>query len=476
MKSVPLVVDLDGTLIHSDMLHESALRMLRERPLSVLAIPYWLVRGKAWLKQRLAADFNEAADTLPYNVPFLDWLKGQRAAGRMLVLCTASDQKIAHEIARTLGIFDEVMASDGQVNLAGIHKARALEARFGRSGFDYAGNSEADLAVWRSARRAVVINAGDRLATRASAICEVEHHMPPTRAGMTAWLRALRPHQWLKNTLLCVPLVAAHQLRVVALWEQLALAFLAFSMCASAVYILNDLTDLDSDRRHPRKRHRPFASGALPAWKGVVLAPLLVLAAAGLATIVGPAFLGWLALYFVVTCGYSWGLKRLTLIDCLTLAMLYTLRIVAGAAAAGLMLSFWLLAFSVFLFMSLAFVKRYAELSVSENDGRNLIPGRGYAPTDAPLVQTMGISAGYAAVLVLALYLNSEAVLKLYRSPELIWGAVPVMLFWVSWVWMQAHRGRMHDDPLVFAVKDPASWAAGLTFAAFLALGKLSWA
>jgi len=475
VNSVPLVVDLDGTLIYSDMLHESALKLLGGRPLAVVSIPLWLMRGKAWLKQRLATDFNPAADSLPYNLPFLNWLRAQQAAGRRLVLCTASDQKIAREIAGNLGIFDEVMASDGQTNLAGTHKASALIERFGKHGFDYAGNAKTDLAVWRSARRAIVVNASSQLASQAQMVCEVEHHMPSDHPVYAAWWKALRSHQWLKNSLLFVPMVAAHQLAAEGLWVQLALAFVAFSLCASSVYILNDLTDLESDRQHPRKRLRPFASGVLPVWKGVALVPLLLLAATGLALAVGKAFGGWLALYFVVTCCYSWGLKRLTLVDCLTLAMLYTLRIVAGAAAAGLALSFWLLAFSVFLFMSLAFVKRYAELSLSGGAGSDRIPGRGYVPADAPLVQTMGISSGYAAVLVLALYLNSEAVLKLYHSPELIWGAVPVMLFWVSWVWMQAHRGRMHDDPLVFAVKDPASWFAGLSFGLFLVLGKMSW-
>ncbi|MGR9053748.1 MAG: UbiA family prenyltransferase, partial [Gammaproteobacteria bacterium] len=233
--------------------------------------------------------------------------------------------------------------------------------------------------------------------------------------------------------------------------------------------------DLESDRLHPRKCNRPFASGRVPAWAGVVSAPLLLLAGVGLARFSGPDFLPWLLLYFAITCAYSWKLKQLLLVDCLTLAMLYTLRIVAGAAAVDMPLSFWLLAFSVFLFLSLAFVKRYAELEVQLLSGKEKVHGRGYFTSDAPLLQTLGVAAGYASVLVLALYLNSDAVVKLYRMPEVVWGAVPVVLFWISWMWMQAHRGRMHDDPLIYAVKDKASLLAGAVFAAVLAFGALGW-
>lgn len=476
MTSFPLVVDLDGTLIQSDMLHESALHALRDRPLDVLSIPLWLLQGKAQLKERLAAGFDVVPQSLPYNPALMQWLQEQYRGGRQLVLCTASDSRIAEAIARHLGIFAEVIASDGHTNLAGPNKARALEARFGVRGFDYAGNSRADLAVWRSARRAVVVGA-EALASAARRVCEVEHIFPTHAPPLKVWLRALRLHQWLKNVLLFVPMAAAHQLRNADVWWHLLLAFLAFSLCASAVYVVNDLTDLDSDRLHPRKRHRPFASGALPPWIGVAMVPPLLLASLALAIEVGPRFIPWLLVYFVVTCAYSWGLKRLALIDCLTLALLYTLRVIAGNEAAGLPSSFWLLAFSVFLFMSLAFVKRYAELSLLTPHGEGQVHGRGYQGGDAPLVQTMGIAAGYASVMVLALYMNSEAITKLYHAPEWVWGTVLVMLFWVSWMWLQAHRGRMHDDPIIFALKDRASLAAAALFGAFLFIGKvgLAW-
>jgi 4-hydroxybenzoate polyprenyltransferase/phosphoserine phosphatase len=473
LSDVPLVVDLDGTLILTDMLHESVFQVVRERPLDALRIPYWLMRGKAVLKRQLAGRSRFDAALLPYNDTLLGWLEAQRAGGRRLVLCTASDQIIANAIAGHLGLFDDVLASDGHLNLAGGAKADALAARYGDGGFDYVGNAGADLEVWRRARKAIVVNAGPDLARRAAALCSVEQVFPAARRGLAAWTRVLRTHQWIKNLLLFVPLVAAHRVTDIHGWLTLVLAFLAFSLCASTVYIANDVLDLASDRAHPRKRRRPFASGAVPAWQGVVLAPLLLGASLALGARVGTGFLSWMLFYFGLTCIYSWGLKRVMLLDCIALAILYTLRIVAGAAACAIALSFWLLAFSVFLFLSLAFVKRYAELQTQALSGKRKVHGRGYYTTDEPLIMNLGVTAGYAATVVLALYLNSENVQMLYAMPQAVWGAVPVMIFWISWMWMQAHRGRMHDDPVVFAVKDRASQLSGLAFGAVLLVGAL---
>ncbi|GMU46721.1 MAG: hypothetical protein AMXMBFR26_15030 [Porticoccaceae bacterium] len=470
--SIPLVVDLDGTLIRTDMLVESTLRLLRDRPFDLLRLPAWLAQGRAALKRRLAERTGFDPADLPYHRPLLDWLHEQRRQGRCLVLCTASDAKIANTIADHLEIFDEVMASDGTRNLSGAHKAAALEQRFGSTGFDYAGNATADLQVWERARRAIPVNAGDRLTRQAADRCTVDRVFPAANpAG--AMLRTLRPHQWLKNLLLFVPMLAAHQVVDPGAWITLLLAFLSFSLCASSVYIGNDLLDLDSDRQHPRKCRRPFAAGLIPAWLGLLLAPVLLLASTALGAQVGTPFLTVLLAYFTLTCAYSLGLKRLPLVDCLTLALLYMLRVVAGATALDMPLSFWLLAFSVFLFLSLAFVKRYAELQTLLLQGKQQAHGRGYATADAALLQIQGMASGYAAVIVLALYLNSEAVLQLYRSPEFVWGAVLAVLFWINWMWLEAHRGHMHDDPLVFAVKDKASLAAGLLGAASVTLGTL---
>jgi len=475
LSSYPLVVDLDGTLIRTDMLHESALRVLRDNPFDLLFIPYWLSQGKAVLKRNLSNRSRFDPSLLPYNNDLLDWLKQQQVQGRKLILCTASDHAIAISISEYLGVFDQVMASDGMTNLSGKNKAEALEKRFGPSGFDYAGNSRADLAVWKCARQGVIVNALAKLTKDAEALCEVERVFPSSALSIKDGFRVLRVHQWMKNLLLFVPLLAAHQITSTDAWLALILAFFSFSLCASSVYIVNDLLDLESDRQHPRKCTRPFASGQVPVWNGVLLAPLLLLGSLALAQHVGGSFLPWLLFYFVLTCLYSWGLKRLMLLDCLTLAMLYTLRIISGAAAMNMGLSFWFLGFSVFLFLSLAFVKRYAELEIQLLNGKQKTHGRGYYTSDAPLLQTMGITSGYAAVLVLAFYINSDAVIKLYQAPEIIWASVPVMLFWVSWMWMKAHRGEMHDDPLVFAVKDKASLLAGLAFAAVLVVGAVGW-
>ncbi len=475
MNAIPLAVDLDGTLIRSDTLHEAALRVLREQPLGLLMLPFWLCHGKAVLKQRLATLAPVHPGSLPYNQPLLDWLNAQRAQGRRLLLCTASDRRTAEVIAAHLCIFDEVLASDGSTNLSGHSKAAALERRFGIHGFDYAGNARADLPVWQRARKAVVVNASAAVEREARAIAEVDRSFPAPRSGIGVLLRALRVHQWSKNLLLLVAPLAAHLLPNAERAAQLLLAFFAFGLCASAVYICNDLFDLDSDRLHPRKKARPFAAGQLPVLTGILLVPLLLSAALLCALLVAPAFLGWLLVYFSLTCAYSCGLKRLVLIDCLLLAMLYTLRIVAGAAAVDVSLSFWLLACSAFMFLSLAFVKRYAELQVQSTHRRDRVHGRGYLTSDAPLVQCLGVVSGYASVLVLALYLNSETVVQLYHTPELIWSAVPVHLFWLSWMWMKAHRGQMHDDPLLFALSDKASLFAGLAFALVLLTASRGW-
>ena len=475
IERAPLCIDLDGTLIHSDMLHETVLGLIKAEPLSVFRLPFWLLGGKADLKQKIAERAEFEPSSLPYNLDLVEWLRQQHTQGRRLILCTASDRSIAEPIAKHLGFFDEVMASDGVVNLAGANKAKALVERFGEGGFDYAGNSSADLAVWEHARRAIVVNAASQLQSDAEACAEVEQVFEGLNSGFAVWRKVLRVHQWLKNALLFVPMFAAHRVADGEAWLALLFAFVAFSLCASSVYIANDLLDLESDRQHPRKCKRPFAAGAVPVWHGVLLAPVLLAASLLVATQVDSAFLAWLLAYFVVTCLYSIKLKQLVLIDCLTLAMLYTLRIVAGAAAVGMALSFWLLAFSVFLFLSLAFVKRFAELQVQLLHGKHKAHGRGYLTDDAPLVQMLGVAAGFSSVLVLALYLNSEDVLRLYQNPHWVWGNVPVMLFWISWVWLRAHRGEMHDDPLIFAVKDKASLLAGAVFALFLAIGTVGW-
>lgn len=472
-KLFPLVVDLDGTLIRSDMLHETTISLVQTSPLSLFKLPFWLLGwGKAYLKMRVAQKSEFDPSKLPYNSNLIEWLREQKNEGRSLVLCTASNIRIAESISHYLGLFDEVIASDGQKNLAGENKAIILVERFGKHQFDYVGNTSADIPVWESARRGIAVNATKRVLKDAKACVEIERVFNSAATNdLYSWIKAFRLHQWMKNVLLFIPLLASHQVLASLTINSLALAFLSFSLCASSVYMANDLLDLESDRSHPRKYKRPFASGDLQLWKGVLVSPTVLIISFALSAYVNLSFTLWLGIYFGLTCLYSLRLKQLVLLDCLTLAILYTLRIVAGSAAIGMPLSFWLLAFSVFLFFSLAFLKRFAELQVHLIQGKRKVIGRGYLPDDAPLIQTLGVSSGFMASLVLAFYLNSQKVVELYSSPEWIWGCVPVLIFWVSWIWLQAQRGQMHDDPLVFAVKDKTSLLSGLFFITFLVLG-----
>ena len=452
-----IAVDLDGTFTLTDTLHESVLTLVRNKPYFLLLLPFWLLKGIAHLKQKVAEHSELDVTTLPYNQPLIDWLKEEKQCGKKIILCTAANEKIAEAVVGNFDLFDAFIASDSKTNLKSARKRDALQQRYGDNGYDYAGNSNDDLEVWSGASNAIVVNASEYVLQKASKLTSVTQVFLSERAGIAVWLRALRIHQWLKNLLLFVPLLAAHQIGNSQSLGLLVIAFLSFSLCASSVYITNDLLDLESDRSHPRKRFRPFASAKLSVLHGVIAAPLLIAASFLLGAVVGLDFLIVLLVYLLLTVTYSFYLKRLVLVDCLTLATLYTMRIIAGAAAVSVSLSFWLLAFSIFIFLSLALVKRYAELLVQSKEGKNSAHGRGYLVTDAPLLQALGVSSGYISTLVIALYLRSENVMSLYVQPLAIWLLIPILLFWVSWVWLKSSRGEMHDDPIVFAAKDKAS-------------------
>lgn len=470
IQSTPLCVDLDGTLIHSDLLFESFLLLIKQNPLFLFLVPLWLLGGKARLKAEIARRVQINGAALPYSDAFLTWLKAQKKQGREIWLCTASDQRMAQAVAKHVGLFDGVLASDGHTNLSGSHKAQQLVQRFGERGFDYCGNHSIDLKVWQHARAAIVVNAQPGLEASARACTQVEAVFQPPKSGIRVALKALRVHQWAKNALIFVPLAAAHRLSDVPTLVAGLVAFASFSLCASSVYLLNDMLDLEADRQHPRKRLRPFAAGTLSLLFGLLAAPALLLISLALALTLPLKFLGVLAAYYLVTLAYSFGLKRLVMIDVLTLAGLYTVRIVAGAAATSIPLSFWLLLFAIFIFLSLAIVKRYAELHAMRQQGQLKASGRGYQVEDLALLQSLGASSGYISILVLALYVNSPDIAVLYHQPKMVWMLCPIMLYWVSRVWMQTHRGHMHDDPLVFALKDRISLLTGAAAAAVLYL------
>jgi 4-hydroxybenzoate polyprenyltransferase len=467
-KLLPLCVDMDGTLIHTDLLLESFLLLIKRNPLYLFLVPLWLLRGKANLKAQIARRVTLDGAALPYTKPLVAWLKEQKALGRELWLCTASDLSLAKAVADHVEFFDGVLASDGQRNMAGNNKATELVRRFGDKGFDYCGNHKVDLAVWRHANAAIVVNAGQSLVTQASKVAKVDKTIAPMPGGIKVVLKALRVHQWAKNALIFVPLAASHRLQEPHTLGNGLLAFLAFSLCASSVYLLNDMLDLAADREHHSKCHRPFASGQLSLLFGLIAAPLLIVAALLICTLLPIKFLAVLAAYYVATLAYSFGLKRVVMIDVLALAGLYTVRIVAGAAATDIPLSFWLLMFAIFIFLSLAIVKRYAELYVMRQQGKLKAKGRGYQVEDIALLQSLGASSGYLSILVLALYVNSPDISHLYHYPKLVWALVPVMLYWISRIWMQTHRGQMHDDPLVYALKDKVSLLTGAVAALVL--------
>jgi 4-hydroxybenzoate polyprenyltransferase len=333
---------------------------------------------------------------------------------------------------------------------------------FGVKGFDYCGNSRVDLAIWQVSQGVIIVNGNEDLFKKAELISEIWTIFPRKTGLIRPALSSLRLHHWIKNVLVFVPLAAAHQIRNTVLLQHAITAFFAFGLCASSVYLLNDMLDVADDRRHPLKRDRPFAAGELSLLFGLTLAPMFLLAAALLALSLSDTFFLILAGYYIVTLAYSFGLKRVVLIDIITLAGLYTIRIVAGAVAIDVHLSFWLLLFSLFIFFSLALLKRYAELRTMERHGEIKAVGRGYHVNDLSLLQTFGTASGYLGVLVLALYINSPAVETLYQHPQVIWLLCVLTLYWISRVWLKAHRGEMHEDPLVFAFKDRTSLVIGI--------------
>ena len=469
--SVPLIIDLDGTLLHSDLLIESALGFVRDHPLQSWRLLPWLLQGKAVLKQQLASAVHIDAATLPYNHDVLDLIRQQRAQGRRIVLATASHRLLAQKVAEHLQLFDEVLATADNHNLSAGNKAAALVQGFGERGFDYAGNSRDDIAVWQHARKAIVVNGSAALSAQAGKHCELAQVLP-AQSSWRHWLRSLRLHQWVKNLLIFVPLLTAHRFSESHLALLGLLAFLCFSVCASSLYLLNDMLDLRDDRQHPHKRTRPLPAGRIPLQTALLLAPLLLVASIALGwLLLPPLFTPVLLGYAALTLLYSVWLKQWMIIDVLTLALLYIVRLLAGAVAFAVPLSFWLLAFALFLFVSLALVKRYAELTAKAAAGFAAETRvRGYQLSDSSLLGMLGTSSGYIAVLVLALYINDPNTLKLYRQPEFIWFACPLLLGWISRVWLLAHRGQMNEDPVLFAVQDRSSLCLGALFLLVFAL------
>ncbi len=470
-RTLPLCVDLDGTLVHTDMLLESFIRLLRQKFLCILLIPFWLLKGKSHLKHEIAARVSIDYRCLPYNKKLIEYLKKEKKKDRPIVLVTASDKIIAEAIAEQLALFDDVFASTDSLNLKGRKKAALLIERYGEQGFDYIGNESVDLHIWKHANTAISVTQTPALRQKLSQFDKLEFiESDRKKSFLKNTLRALRPHQWAKNLLVFVPLLLAHayfdEPRVLAT----LFAFIAFCLCASAVYIFNDLMDLDADRQHPEKKNRPFAAGDLSILSGLMLAGILLVLSSLLALNISTAYALVFAFYFLTTTAYSLGLKSVALLDVFILAGLYTIRVLAGTVSANVPMSFWLLAFSLFIFFSLAMLKRFSELYNLEQREKKKTKVRGYSTDDKAILSLLGVASGYISVLVMALYITTPEHMVEYREPEFLWIVFPALLFWISRVWLLASRGQMNEDPVLFALKDAPSYFIALIAATGVAL------
>lgn len=469
---MPLCVDLDGTLIKTDLLWESLLALLKRQPLIGFRIPLWLLKGRAYLKSEIARRVRLDIASLPYNATVVDYLRKERQGGRELVLATASHVQLAREVAAHLGLFDGRVLGTETANLKGTAKLKALQERFGTGGYDYLGDSTADLPVWSHANEALIVTNSSALVSRVKQVSTVGHVFEREGSRLRLFLKAMRVHQWAKNILVLVPLISSHQILSGPQVAAAFVAFLSFSLCASGVYILNDCLDLEADRHHPTKKRRPFASGDLSIPVGLMVSLGCLALSFALSALLPLAYFFVLALYFVLTSSYSLYLKRLVLVDVIVLAQLYTVRVYAGGAATDIVPSHWLLTFSLFIFLSLALMKRFTEIRLVSQDEETGVRGRGYRTTDAEHIASIGSSSGLIAVLVLALYISSKEVLALYSRPEVLWVMCPVMLYWITRAWMLTYRDCMEDDPVVFAVRDRKSYIVAFLIGVILVLAK----
>ena len=458
-----LFVDLDGTLFRTDLLFESLLRLIRRNPLYLAVIPFWLLRGRAWLKHQLARRVQIDPAGLPYNEEFLTWLRQQRAGGRAMTLISASNQLYVDAVSEHLGLFDAAVGSDAETNLKSRRKLRRIEAIAGGGDFAYAGDSRADLPIWSMAKQIVMVSCApamsDRFASRAGDVLK----FGDGGAVFRPLLRAMRPHQWLKNTLLFVPLILSHQMNQPELLFAAAIGFIGFCLCASSVYLLNDMLDLDSDRAHQTKRVRPFAAGDLPLAIGFLAAPALLAGAFLIALPLPADFRLVLLIYWLLTCLYSFALKRIFLVDVATLAMLYALRVTAGAEAIEVVTTNFLIAFSLCFFLGLALVKRVTELVKLQTTTANAVSGRAYRRSHEPLLSVIGGLASVMAVVVFAFYINAPATTRLYSSPLILWLICPLLIVLLGRIWRLARSGALNEDPVLFAVEDRFSQLIVLT-------------
>jgi len=459
----PLVLDVDGSLLSTDLLHESAIAFLKKSPWGIFQLLAWLAQGKAVLKRKLAERVVLEVDHLPANAVLVEYASNAQKRGRSVGIATAADELFAIRLAKRFGFLDFVIASDGITNLKGKTKASALKDRFPQ-GFSYAGDSRADLPVWAEANSIVLVGPKAGTAARARRLGRpVESEIAKQNLGLRGWVKALRIHQWAKNILVFPPLILGGLATDAEAWINSTTAFLALGLVASATYLINDLWDIEDDRRHWSKRNRPLASGQMTIKQAAITAPLMLVAGLALGSTVGLAVLAAVLAYVALTLGYSFSFKRKPVLDAFVLALLFTQRIVLGIAAVGVVASPWLLVFSMFLFASLSFAKRQTEVlrqTEKHQSFADKLPGRGYFITDAPFILAMGVSCGMASIVIMVLYLSEDVMLvDFYQNENWLWGIPAALFLWLSRIWMLCQRGQLHDDPVVFAMRDPKSLA-----------------
>ena len=465
----PLCVDLDGTLVATDVTVEVILELLKAAPWKLFSLIAALMSGRPALKRYVAQHVTIDASTLPYRDRVLGEMRQARADGRWVLLVTASDQSVADAVGQYVDLVDEAVGTHSETNLKGGNKAAYLVSRFGAQGFQYLGDSPADLPVWSAAGEALLVAPSASTQRRAKQSVPKVEVLVERPNKLRAAVKELRPHQWAKNVLLFVPLYFAHQYTNLELVFAAVMAFFSFSFAASSIYVLNDLVDLPADRLHRSKRNRPLAAGELSVADGILLSTMALAVSITLAILFLSTNFLWVVLgYVALTTAYSFYLKQQMIVDVLTLASLFTYRVMAGGVAVNVPLSEWLLAFSIFFFTSLAFVKRYSELIQTKADGRISIKGRNYVPADIPIIVAAGLASGFLAVLVFALYINTPAITGYYPRFQVLWGICLVLVYWIMRIWFLAARDQMHDDPVLFAVKDRISIFAGALVVACL--------
>jgi len=481
-KNIPLCVDLDGTVCATDTLQEAVFALIKKRPSTILAMFLWILRGIPEFKKQVAVRITVEPASLPFRDSVIAFVRSERERGRKCFLVTASRQEIGERFAKHLGCFDEVMGSTDKLNLKGPKKADALVARFGEKSFDYVGDHVVDTHVWKHAAGSYVIATSMSLVAAAEKLGNVVQVFEVPRMNLNSLRKAVRAHQWAKNVLVFAPAFLGHRFFETAVLVKSIAAFAGFSLAASSIYIVNDLFDLEADRAHPTKRHRPFASGAIPAFHGVMLSIALLVMSLIVSTILGTGFVAIIGSYLLLTTAYTFWLKSVVIADVMMLACLYTVRLMAGSVATQVVVSPWLLSLSTFFFLSLAFMKRVSELKLVlkkhhiENRGTTIddliVKGRDYQTGDLHLITSLGSASGYISVLVFCLYITSTSVQTMYSEPDYLWFACPLLLFWLSRAWMITNRGAMHSDPVAFALTDRTSYIVGalLVFVTMLAM------